>query len=47
MAYSTVPTPIYPLYQHHDHFPTVMITAIFAAYGLGVMASLYLSLIHI
>lgn len=43
MAYSTVPTPIYPLYQRHDHFPTVMITAIFAAYGLGVMASLYLA----
>lgn len=43
MAYSTVPTPIYPLYQRHDHFPTVMITAIFAAYGLGVLAGLYLA----
>jgi MFS family permease len=41
MAFTTVPTPLYPLYQERDHFPTFMITVIFAAYGFGVMAGLY------
>ncbi|TCO50652.1 MFS transporter [Actinocrispum wychmicini] len=43
MAFSTVPTPLYGLYQQRDGFPTVMITVIFAAYAVGVMASLYLA----
>jgi MFS family permease len=43
MAYSTVPTPLYPLYQQRDGFPTFVITAIFAAYAVGVIASLYLA----
>ncbi|MFB2586318.1 MFS transporter [Herbiconiux liukaitaii] len=42
MAYSTVPTPLYPLYQQRDGFPTFTITVIFAAYAVGVMISLYL-----
>ncbi|WP_265442777.1 MFS transporter [Flexivirga meconopsidis] len=42
MAFTTVPTPLYSLYMARDHFPTVMITVIFAAYGFGVMAGLFL-----
>jgi hypothetical protein len=43
MAFSTVPTPLYALYQARDGFATFLITAIFAAYAVGVMASLYLA----
>ncbi len=43
MAFSTVPTPLYALYQSRDGFATVLITVIFAAYAVGVMASLYLA----
>jgi hypothetical protein len=43
MAFSTVPTPLYALYQSSDGFATVLITVIFAAYAVGVMASLYLA----
>jgi len=42
MAFSTVPTPLYPLYQARDGFATTMVTVIFAAYAVGVMAALYL-----
>lgn len=42
MAYSTVPTPLYPLYEQRDGFPVSMITVIFAAYAVGVVISLYL-----
>ncbi|MFC6704823.1 MFS transporter [Flexivirga alba] len=41
MAFTTVPTPLYSLYQARDGFPTLMITVIFAAYGFGVMGGLY------
>ncbi|MBZ4488044.1 MFS transporter [Microbacterium sp. cx-55] len=41
MAYSTVPTPLYPLYQERDGFPVWMITVIFAAYAVGVVFSLF------
>ncbi|HEY0471620.1 MAG TPA: MFS transporter [Kribbella sp.] len=43
MAFSTVPTPLYAIYQRRDGFPTFMITVIFATYAVGVMASLYLA----
>jgi MFS family permease len=43
MAYSTVPTPLYPLYEQRDGFPPFVVTAIFAAYAIGVMVSLYLA----
>ncbi|HEY5224025.1 MAG TPA: MFS transporter [Microbacteriaceae bacterium] len=43
MAFSTIPTPLYPLYQQRDGFPAAVITVIFASYALGVMASLYLA----
>ncbi|MFF2996657.1 MFS transporter [Streptomyces sp. NPDC057950] len=42
MAFSTVPTPLYPLYQHRDGFSTFMITVIFATYVVGVVGSLIL-----
>lgn len=41
MAFTTVPTPLYALYQARDGFPTLMITVIFAAYGFGVMGGLF------
>ena len=41
MAYSTVPTPLYPVYQQRDGFPPFVITVIFAAYAVGVIISLY------
>ncbi|MGN6413642.1 MFS transporter [Flexivirga sp.] len=41
MAFTTVPTPMYGLYQARDGFPTLMITVIFAAYGFGVMGGLF------
>ncbi|CAD6008170.1 MFS transporter [Agreia sp. COWG] len=43
MAYSTVPTPLYPLYQQRDGFPAFVVTVIFAAYAVGVIVSLYLA----
>ncbi|MET0235509.1 MAG: MFS transporter [Kibdelosporangium sp.] len=42
LAFSTLPTPLYGLYQQRDGFPTWVITIIFAAYAVGVVASLYL-----
>lgn len=43
MSYSTVPTPLYPLYERADQFPVSAITVIFAAYAFGVVVSLYLA----
>lgn len=43
MAFSALPTPLYVLYQARDHFSTFMITLIFAAYAVGVVASLFLA----
>jgi len=42
MAFSTIPTPLYSLYQARDGFPTWVVTVIFAAYAVGVIASLFL-----
>ncbi|MGH8953866.1 MAG: MFS transporter [Microbacterium sp.] len=42
MAYATVPTPLYPLYQEVDGFPVSVITLIFAAFAVGVVLSLFL-----
>ncbi|MFG6445947.1 MFS transporter [Microbacterium sp. P06] len=41
MAYSTVPTPLYPLYQQQDGFPVSVVTVVFAAYAVGVVFSLF------
>lgn len=43
MAFNTVPTPLYALYQARDGFPTFLITVMFAAYSVGVMIALYLA----
>lgn len=43
MSFTTIPTPMYLLYQQRDGFPTFVITLIFAAYGFGVMGGLYLA----
>ncbi|RKT09265.1 putative MFS family arabinose efflux permease [Streptomyces sp. 1114.5] len=43
MAFSTVPTPLYPLYQARDGFSTFTVTVVFAVYALGVLASLLLA----
>lgn len=43
MAYSTVPTPLWSLYQVRDGFSTFAITIAFAAYAVGVVVSLFLA----
>ncbi|QZQ55890.1 MFS transporter [Curtobacterium sp. TC1] len=43
MAFATVPAPLYVIYQARDGFPTFTTTIIFAAYGVGVVGSLYLA----
>ena len=43
MAFSTVPAPLYVLYQARDQFSALLVTVIFAAYAVGVIASLFLA----
>ena len=43
LAFSTVPTPLYAIYQARDGFSTFMITVIFAAYAVGVILALFLA----
>lgn len=43
MAFSALPAPLYVLYQARDGFGTFMVTVIFAAYAVGVVASLFLA----
>jgi MFS family permease len=43
MAFSTLPTPLYGLYQVRDHFSSFVVTVVFAVYALGVIASLVLA----
>jgi MFS family permease len=40
MAFTTLPAPLYVLYQARDHFGSALVTVIFAAYAAGVVASL-------
>ncbi|MHB1432690.1 MAG: MFS transporter [Streptosporangiaceae bacterium] len=40
MAFTTLPAPLYVLYQARDHFGSAMVTVIFAAYAAGVVVSL-------
>jgi hypothetical protein len=42
MATSTLPTPLYVLYQRRDHFSSLMVSIVFAVYAAGVIASLFL-----
>jgi MFS family permease len=43
MAFSAVPAPLYVLYQARDHFSSLLVTVIFAAYAAGAIASLFLA----
>lgn len=40
LACSTGPSPLYVLYARRDHFSSSMITLVYAAYAVGVLASL-------
>jgi MFS family permease len=42
MAFAAVPAPLYVLYQARDGFGAILVTVIFAAYAVGVVASLLL-----
>lgn len=41
LAFSTAPSPLYVLYARRDHFSSLMVTIVFAAYAVGVVASLF------
>ena len=43
MAFSTVPSPLYSLYQQRDGFSTFTVTIVFAVYAVGVIISLLLA----
>lgn len=43
MAFSTIPTPLYGLYQERDHFSSFVVTVVFAVYAVGVISSLLLA----
>ncbi|MCU1586016.1 MAG: putative transporter [Microbacteriaceae bacterium] len=43
MAFSTIPTPLYPLYQQREGFSTFTVTVVFAVYAVGVIISLILA----
>src|SRR3954454_25095985 len=43
LAFSSLPTPLYALYQARDGFSTFLITVIFAAYAVGVTLALFLA----
>ncbi|EXG80665.1 MFS transporter [Cryptosporangium arvum] len=43
MAFSTVPTPLYVLYQRRDGFSSFVVTVVFATYAVGVVISLLLA----
>ncbi|MFS8096657.1 MFS transporter [Lentzea alba] len=43
MAYSTVPSPLFPLYVAREGFSTFTITVVFAAFAVGVVISLLLA----
>jgi MFS family permease len=43
MASGALPTPLYVLYERRDHLTGFVVTVIFAAYAVGVTASLFLA----
>ncbi len=43
MAFSTLPTPLYALYQRLDGFSTATVTVVFGFYAIGVLLSLFLA----
>lgn len=42
MAFTTLPTPLWPLYQRSDGLSTASVTVAFSAYAVGVLVSLFL-----
>ncbi|GAB4055034.1 MFS transporter [Catellatospora paridis] len=42
----SVPTPLYVLFQHRDHFGTAMVSVVFAVYVIGVIAGLLVAAAH-
>ena len=42
LAFTTVPTPLWPLYAERDHLSSLLVTVIFAVYAVAVAASLFL-----
>jgi predicted MFS family arabinose efflux permease len=42
-AFTTVPSPLYALYQARDGFSEFMLTVIYAAYAIGVIGALALA----
>ena len=43
MAFTTAPTPLWSLFAQHDHFSSLTITIVFAAYAAAVALSLFLA----
>ncbi|MDY7088291.1 MAG: MFS transporter [Actinomycetota bacterium] len=43
LAFSTVPAPLYPIYQRVDGFSAFTVTVVFATYAVGVITSLVLA----
>ncbi|MGO9751794.1 MAG: MFS transporter [Solirubrobacteraceae bacterium] len=43
MAFTTAPTPLWSLYAQRDHFSSLTVTIVFAAYALAVALSLFLA----
>jgi MFS family permease len=43
MAFTTVPSPLWPLFAERDHFSSFMVTVVFAVYALAVALSLFLA----
>ncbi|MDR7278713.1 MFS transporter [Catenuloplanes atrovinosus] len=43
MAFTVVPTPLWPLYQREAGYSTLMVTVAYAAYAVGVTVSLFLA----
>lgn len=42
MAFAAMPTPLYVLYARRDDFSSLVVTCVFAAYAVGVMAGVFL-----
>jgi MFS family permease len=42
MAFTTVPTPLWPLFAQRDGLSSLMVTVVFAVYALAVALSLFL-----
>jgi predicted MFS family arabinose efflux permease len=42
MIGTTMPTPLYPIYEQRYHFSALTVTLVYSVYGLGVMTALVL-----